>query len=107
PPGLTDGVHALAISPQVDNARYNCSVTGPTVAVLRAALYQQSNWLTNDNIRFVLPPPCNFLCGLGTDNRPPLVFCPFSMEGFVDETCDYTLKDFRNAVFVSDNCGSY
>ncbi len=107
PPGLTDGVHALAISPQVDNARYNCSVTGATVAVLRAAVYQQSNWLTNDNIRFVLPPPCNFLCGLGTDNRPPLVFCPFSMEGFVDETCDYTLKDFRNAVFVSDNCGSY
>lgn len=106
PPGLTNGVNALAISPQVDNARYNCSVTGPTVAALRTALYQPSNWLTNDNIRFVLPAPCNFICGLGTDNRPPLVFCPFSMEEFVDDACDYTLKDFRSAVFVSDNCGS-
>jgi hypothetical protein len=107
PPGLTPGINALAISPQVDNARYNCSVTGPTGAALKTALYQQSNWLTNDNIRFALPAPCNFLCGLGTDNRPPLLFCPFAMEELVNDACDYTLKDFRNAVVVTDNCGSF
>jgi hypothetical protein len=107
PPGLTPGVNALAISPQVDNARYNCSVTGPTVAALRISLYQPANWLTNDNIRFALPAPCNFLCGLGTDNRPPLLFCPFSMEVFVDDACDYLLKDLRETVFVTDNCGAF
>ncbi len=104
PPGLTDGVHAFAISPQVDNARFNCSVTGPDIASLRTALLNPANWDTNDNIRFALPAPCDLTCGLGTDNRPPLVICPFIMEEFLDNACDYTIDDYRPSVFAMDNC---
>jgi hypothetical protein len=104
PPGLSNGVNALAISPQVDNARYDCSITGPTVAALRAAIHNPANWLKDDNIRFALPAPCNLVCGLGTDNQPPVIFCPFEMEEIVDAACDFTLPDYRPMVFAFDNC---
>lgn len=104
PPGLTNGVNALAIIPKVDNARYDCSATGPDVDALRAAIHDQANWLGDNNVRFALPPPCDLTCGLGTDNRPPLVFCPFEIEVFLDAACDYTIEDFRSQVYATDNC---
>ena len=51
-----------------------------------------------------MPPPCDLTCGLGTDNRPPLVFCPFEIEVFLDAACDYTIEDFRSQVYATDNC---
>lgn len=104
PPGLTDGINTLAISPQVDNARYDCALTGPTVAALKAAIHNPANWMKDDNIRFALPAPCNLVCGLGTDNEPPLIFCPFEMEEILDAACDFTLPDYRHLVFATDNC---
>lgn len=104
PPGLSDGVNALAIVPKVDNARYNCSITGPDAAALRAAIHNQANWQGNNNARFALPAPCDMTCGLGTDNRAPLVFCPFELEVFLDDACDYTIEDYRSSVFATDNC---
>ncbi len=104
PPGLTNGLNALAISPQIDNARFSCAVTGPNLADLRAALHDPTYWDKDDNIRFSLPAPCELTCGLSTDQKPPLVICPFIMEDFLSAACDFTLGDYRPSVFVMDNC---
>lgn len=48
PSTLTNGTNALFIDPEMDNARYDCSVTGPTAAAIRAAINDLANWTTSD-----------------------------------------------------------
>ena len=72
PTGLTTGVNAIWIGTQgniaseFDNSRFgNCAalgVSGPLVG-LRAALNNQANWISDNNIppSFTLPTGCNYL----------------------------------------------
>jgi hypothetical protein len=64
---LTNGVDAIwipgSITAEVDNARFNC--TGPltSVAQIRAAVYDVTNWTKTDGTPpgFTLPTGCNYL----------------------------------------------
>ena len=60
PSVFTDGVNSLAISPEVDNAVYDCSVTGPDTEAIRAAINDEDNWITSDSNSLTLPSGCDF-----------------------------------------------
>jgi predicted extracellular nuclease len=47
PPGLTDGVHAVALTPESDNWAYSGTTSG-TAAALRTAIGTVANWTSND-----------------------------------------------------------
>ncbi len=67
PAALTEGLHAMAIDPEVDNAVYNMSVVSGTKEQLLAAIYNPANWLTDNSTAFTLPPTGAFvLAGLNT-----------------------------------------
>ena len=67
PAALTEGLHAMAIDPEVDNAVYNMSVVSGTKEELLAAIYNPANWLTDNSTAFTLPPAGTFvLAGLNT-----------------------------------------
>lgn len=75
PSGLTDGVNALAISPEVDNAVYNCPVVSGAVSAVRQAINTAANWTTSNSTGLTIPPPCDFtvsecalMLGLRADN---------------------------------------
>ncbi len=60
PPGLTDGVNALALSPEVDNAAYACGVTTGNAESLSILISTPANWVTDDATPLTLPPACSF-----------------------------------------------
>ena len=64
PPALSAGFSAIQIAPEMDNARYDCSVniTDADATVLRAALLDPSNWIGNNDTPFSLPLDCGFSC---------------------------------------------
>ncbi len=67
PAALTEGFHAMAIDPEVDNAMYNMSVVTGTKEQLLAAIYNPANWLTDNSTAFTLPPTGAFvLAGMNT-----------------------------------------
>ncbi|MFK8061318.1 MAG: hypothetical protein AB8B78_14670, partial [Polaribacter sp.] len=49
---------SVAISPEVDNAIYNCSTASGNATALRAAINNSSNWTTSSETPFDLPPIC-------------------------------------------------
>ena len=57
PPAL-GGTNSMAITTEVDNAIYNCSVTTGTASVLRTAILNQANWNVDNNTPFTLPIAC-------------------------------------------------
>jgi Secretion system C-terminal sorting domain len=69
PPGLTTGTNAIWIgtqdmaSSEKDNAVYNCTGYSTTIATLRAALNDKTNWTTSigSPAGFTLPPSCTTL----------------------------------------------
>jgi Secretion system C-terminal sorting domain len=61
PAALTNGVNAL-FPGTTDNWKYNCPVTLGSPAVLRAALANASNWVTDDLIAYPTPPGCIVSC---------------------------------------------
>lgn len=52
---------SVAISPEVDNAIYNCSVTSGTPTQLRDAIQNPANWSVNGATPFNQPAPCSFI----------------------------------------------
>ena len=59
PPGLTNGVTAMAID-EVDNFVYDMSVTSGTQAELLAAIGDQANWNGDNSVLQTLPPAGSF-----------------------------------------------
>ncbi|MCE7993659.1 MAG: hypothetical protein HEP71_16865, partial [Roseivirga sp.] len=55
PTGLTSGTTGFVISPEVDGAVYNCTVISGTAAVLKAAVFDQNNWITDNADPITLP----------------------------------------------------
>ena len=58
---------SLEITPEVDNAVYDCSTTTGSIAQLKAAILNPANWTTNDNPGLSLPT-CNFMQTLSTND---------------------------------------
>ena len=49
-PGLVDGVSAFVFaSAHIDNGYYNCAISAADTATLRAAIYNQTNWVTDND----------------------------------------------------------
>jgi hypothetical protein len=64
PSVFTDGVNSISISPEVDNAVYNCVVTGTSPDTIRAAVNNSANWTVSD-VSVTVPSGCAFSCGQG------------------------------------------
>ncbi|MFA6059490.1 MAG: T9SS type A sorting domain-containing protein [Taibaiella sp.] len=61
-PAALNATNSLAITPEVDNATYNGTVTSASPAQLRTAIFNASNWNVNDTSPFSLPLPFTFSC---------------------------------------------
>ncbi len=46
---------SLALDPEVDNGRYNMSVTSGSKAAMQAAIFNPANWDTSQSIRYTFP----------------------------------------------------
>jgi hypothetical protein len=62
-PATLNSTNSIAITPEIDNAVYNCVVTSGTPAELRAAIYNLANWTVHDVIPFPLPLSATFTSG--------------------------------------------
>ncbi len=82
PDVFTDGENSLYISPEVNNAIYNCEEFLNTTAELREEINEDDNWDTSDDLDFVFPPDCDFVCCL-----PPTIACPEDNYG-LEEGCN-------------------
>jgi hypothetical protein len=60
PSVFTDGVNSLSISPEVDNAVYDCSTTDGNPTELRTAITNSANWSTDNSSGLTQPPACGF-----------------------------------------------
>jgi hypothetical protein len=61
-PAALNSTNSLAITPEVDNAAYNGTVTSASPSQLRTAIFNVANWNTNDALPFPLPIPFSFSC---------------------------------------------
>lgn len=66
PAALVEGRDAIAISPEVDNAKYDCSVTSGSPDALRAAAHEGARWIRSDATPFDLTVHCGFTCVAAT-----------------------------------------
>ncbi|WP_055442697.1 T9SS type A sorting domain-containing protein [Lacinutrix himadriensis] len=64
---------SIALSPEVDNAVYDCSTTTGNTATLRAAINDTSNWTTDNNSGLTLPT-CNFTATLSVNQNKVAAF---------------------------------
>lgn len=78
PTGLVDGQNAISISPEIDNAIYDCSTTSGTAMAVRMAVNNAANW--NGSGSPVSLPTCNF--GISGALTPVLVSGPASGGNF-------------------------
>jgi hypothetical protein len=62
PVALAGGPWAQALSPEVDNARYDCSVLEAAPADLLAGIHSPASWLRDDGQPFALGETCGFVC---------------------------------------------
>lgn len=62
PSSLSEGVHALALAPEMNNARYDCGLVSADPAVLAAAVHDPAGWLADDAAPFDLSVTCGFSC---------------------------------------------
>ena len=71
-PGVfTDGVNAIAIIPEVDNAQFDCSTTsGNPSPGLDTLINNMNNWNTNNTTAFSVPAPCTISCSAPPCNDP-------------------------------------
>lgn len=68
--------NSVAITPEVDNAIYNCVVTNDLPNNLRSAIFNVSNWNVDNTNAFTMPLSCSFSCA-------PLSVDEFNLEGKV------------------------
>ncbi len=85
PPPLIDGVDAFVFAPaHVDNGYYNCAVSMADTATLRAAIYNQSNWITDNDTAVAGAsnwPACNLTFGSTSSlNAGDIVFAGFQSD---------------------------
>lgn len=59
---LADGLDALALVPEVNNARYDCSLTTDSSDVLGSAAHDSTRWVADDTTPFDLAASCGFVC---------------------------------------------
>ncbi|MCX7550996.1 T9SS type A sorting domain-containing protein [Xanthomarina sp. F2636L] len=79
--------YSLAIDPEVDNAYYNCTTTTGTVAEIRTALIDPSNWIGDNNP--ITLPSCGFNPTLSIKNDTLHTFSIYpnpTSTGFVNIT---------------------
>ena len=60
PLSLGEGTAAIAIAPEVDNAKYDCSIVAGSGDALAAVVHDASRWSRNDATPFDLKVPCGF-----------------------------------------------
>lgn len=63
PLSLGDGTAAISIAPEVDNARYDCSVVAGSGDGLAVVLHDAARWTRSDATPFDLSVRCGFSCG--------------------------------------------
>lgn len=105
PSAFTDGVNSISISPQADNAKYNCSITTNSPANLRAAVNTASNWTTQEAILSL--DYCSFTCGscvepVLTSVSAPATACPGQT---VALTINGTLNGANEWAIYTGSCG--
>ena len=61
-PAALNASNSIAITPEVDNARYNCIVTNDSPTNLRTAIFSLSNWNVDNATPYTLPLACTFGC---------------------------------------------
>ena len=79
-PAALGATYAMAITPEVDNAVYNCSLVSGTPSALRTAIFNPLNWLVNDVVPFTLPLSSTFTASTCsapsiTSNPPNRAIC--------------------------------
>lgn len=61
-PAALNSTNSIAITPEINNATYNGSVTSASPTQLRTAIFNVANWNVNDAATFTLPIPFTFSC---------------------------------------------
>jgi Secretion system C-terminal sorting domain len=112
PTVFTDGVNSISISPEVDNAQYNCTITtGDPTTVLAPAIWNNTNWNTDDATAYTAPAPCSLSCGPPPPCNDPTVPAATIINPTVcigDSvmiTISGTLNDATMWVVYTDSCG--
>ena len=105
PSAFTDGVNSISISPEVDNAKYDCSITTNSPANLAAAVNTASNWTTQGGILAL--DFCSFTCGscvepVLTSVSAPSSACPGQT---VALTINGTLNGANEWAIYTGSCG--
>ena len=105
PSAFTDGVNSISISPEVDNAKYDCSITTNSPANLAAAVNTASNWTTQGGILAL--DFCSFTCGSCvepalTSVSAPSTACPSQT---VALTINGTLNGANEWAIYTGSCG--
>ena len=93
PSTLTNGQTAIAVTPEVDNAKYNCSFVSGTPEVLAQTINNQSNWPSDNDNAYPLSSAsyCSFSCLAactdpvitGLSQNVPSPTCPGASVGIV------------------------
>jgi hypothetical protein len=79
-PAALNATNSLAITPEIDNAAYNGTLTTASPSQLRTAIFNATNWNVNDASPFPLPIPFTFSCAACiapsvTGNPPNRTIC--------------------------------
>jgi len=109
PPGLTDGVDAIATENGADNFQYNCATLSP-VAALSTALVTLANFTSGNSNENYQGPACAYSCGVVcTDPDVPslLIATPATICSDSSTTLSWTgnLNDATQWVIYSASCG--
>jgi hypothetical protein len=72
-PAALSATTSVAIVPEIDNSRYNCTVTNDSPTNLKTAIFNVSNWTGDDITPFTLPLACTFGCNSCTNPTVPTV----------------------------------
>ncbi|MBA4242258.1 MAG: hypothetical protein C0448_16175, partial [Sphingobacteriaceae bacterium] len=80
PSVFTDGLNSFYLSTERDNAVYNCSTIIGTATQLRAAIYNEVNWNSNDTTLYGTAT-CSFTLGIGKDDITGFSLYPNPVKG--------------------------
>lgn len=108
---LTDGVNAISISPEVDNAQYDCStISGSPSSGLDTAINNMNNWNVDNTNNFVAPAPCTISCAAPPCNGPTVPTATTNPQTVCDGdsvlmTISGTLNDATMWSIYTGSCG--
>ena len=111
-PGVfTDGVNAIAIIPEVDNAQYDCSTTSANPSPgLDTTINNMNNWNTDNTNPFSVPAPCTLSCSAPPCNNPTIPVATTNPQTVCDGdsvlmTISGTLNDATMWKIYTGSCG--